>query len=93
MKVAVTHLDRKGGVVYRPRLKEVEVSFPDESVVADIETFLTTRRVFRIPQSDRIDDFEEQLLLPTDNKQNMMLALSEMFGAIDVWVDWNTFAA
>lgn len=68
--------------------KDFTIDFPDEDTIKEITTYLSTPKTFRIPESNQIDDFREDTVLPTDDLTYFELALCSMHSAIGVWVDW-----
>lgn len=79
----------EGTVVYDEKEKKALVIFPDEEIEETINDYLTKIQSFRIPQSQKIDDFEVMKAKPIDNETFFSLALSSMYSEIDVWVDWS----
>ena len=88
MKVKISHGNQKGFVKYNKETKEVSIDFPNESLASDIEEYLDTKRVFRIPESQKIDDFREDLVSPLDNETYFELAMCALWAETGVWVDW-----
>ena len=88
MKVKISYGDQEGEVIYNKNTKEVSVDFPDESLASDIEEYLQTKRVFRIPESDDIDDYREDFAFPFENIIYFELAMSNLYTNLDVWVNW-----
>lgn len=78
--------DLRGKVTYEPQGKQVNVEFPDENVAVEIIKFLSGKREFWIPESQRIDDFRIDLELPTENEQYFTMAMSSLL-SIDVILD------
>jgi len=62
------------------------VDHPDPDLSAEVRRFLTTRRRYMIPESNRIDDFRTDHVLPVSSEQYLLLALSEM--AAEIGVEW-----
>jgi len=52
---------------YNENTKEVSVVFSDQIVADEIEEYLTTSQVYKIPESQKIDDFREELAIPADS--------------------------
>ena len=69
-------------------LKHFEVDFPDDDKEGEIVDYLTTRRDFHIPESQRIDDYRIDRALPTDHVTYFELALCTLHANTEVWVDW-----
>jgi hypothetical protein len=90
-KVLIEHKGKKGFIAYDPlSLASVIVEFPDETKRQEIETYLKTEREFWIPESNEIDDYRIDRARPIDSVIYFELALSSLYGALDVWV---TFTA
>ncbi len=88
MRVEVQKGSQKGHISYNPSTKSLTVRFPDDDIVEDIEEYLNTPRVFRIPESQQLDDFREETAKPTDSTMHMNLALSTLWANTDVMVNW-----
>ena len=88
MKVAIKFESKKGFVHYNEQTKEITVELPDEVVKKKVENYLSTRRVFRIPESNRLDDFRENYAYPFENVTYFKLAMSTLYNNTNVWVDW-----
>jgi len=88
MRVGISLGDLKGHISYNPTGKSLSIDFPDEDVIEDIEEHLTTPRVFRIPESQELDDFREETARGIDSTTHMNLALSTLWANTDVWVNW-----
>jgi len=88
MKLKIRHEGKEGYVKYDEKNKEVEVYFPDDFIETEVYNYLNNKRVFRIPESNRIDDFREDLAYPYDNMTYFELAMSSLWGHTGVLVDW-----
>jgi len=88
MKVKISHGKQKGFVTYNKKEKEISIDFPDRSLVLDIEKYLYTSRIFRIPESQKIDDFREELASPLESEMHFELAMCTLFSETGVWVSW-----
>jgi len=88
MKVKISQGKQKGFVKYDEKKKEISVDFPNDSLVLDIEEYLSTNRVFKIPESQEIDDFREEFASPLESKTHFELAMCTLYGETGVWVDW-----
>ena len=81
-----------GGVVsYHEKLKLVDVQLKDELAKRQVEEHLSTPRIFRIPESQKIDDFREETVLPTESLMHWELSMCTLFVKTGVWVDWATY--
>jgi len=88
MKVKILYEDKEGFVKYNEEDQEVSIDFPDEEMADEIERFLTSHRAFRIPESDRIDDFRVDYAYPYEERTYFELAMCELFSETGVWVNW-----
>lgn len=89
MKVPISKFRQRGFVEYDPRSKELTVEFPDEDVRLEVEGHLTTAQAYRIPESQELDDFREELAVPTDSLMHMELALSALWSHTEAFVHWD----
>ena len=88
MKVAIHHDDKKGFVHYNEKTKKIRVEFPDEVLKKKVEKYLHTRQVYKITESQRIDDYRVDFEFPYKNKMYFELAMNTLLTNTDVWVDW-----
>jgi hypothetical protein len=88
--VDITVKGIQGTIRYDEPRKQVQIKHPDGGVCRAIQGYLTAPHTYRIPQSAKIDDFEEVEALPTDNRMYFDLALCTLYTTLGIWVDWNT---
>jgi hypothetical protein len=88
MKVAIHNDDAKGFVHYNESTKEIVVEFPDGSVKKKVENYLHKRRAYKIPESQRIDDYRVDNEYPYTSKMYFELAMCTLYHNTNVWVDW-----
>lgn len=88
MKVRITKDDKHGSVEYDEQTHLVDVEFDGPSTA--IKSHLTSKRVFRIPESQQVDDFREETARPTESRMHMELALCTLYAETGFWVDWET---
>ena len=89
-KVTITKANLRGTINYDDSQPvKYRVSFPVNNTRQQIITYLTTPREFRIPESNRIDDYRIDEGLPVENITYFELALCELMSRFEVWVDWN----
>jgi len=88
MRVEISKGKKRGYINYLEKDKTFEVSFANEATRKEIENYLTTKREFKIPESDRIDDFRVDNAIPTENLTYFELALCTLHADIGVWVHW-----
>ena len=90
MKIDIYRDEITGFVEYDEEVKEVDVFFPDEIFEKLVKRHLTAKQKFRIPESNKIDDFREDFVVPTDERTYMELALCTLLANTDVQVNWET---
>ena len=90
MYIEFTIGDKRGIIEYEEKSKTLEVMFPDSKIKTRILTYLNTKRDYRVPESDVLDDYRIDGRRPIDSLMYMELALNEMYVAIDVLPEWNT---
>jgi hypothetical protein len=88
-QVGIRFEGRDGWIQYDEEKREFEAEHPDKIVVKSVMTYLTTPREFRIPESDRLDDYRIEEMLPGESKMHAQLSLSELFGKTGVLVLWD----
>lgn len=67
---------------------DVDISFPDKEKARKIKSCLTKKQEFKIPESQRIDDYRVDVVSPTENEDYFLMALSGLAGCSGVVVDW-----
>jgi len=88
IKVTVMKDGKEGTIEYSEEDKTPKIKFPDSQVVSDIMKHLTTEREFRIPESQRIDDYRIDKVVPTTNEMYFSLALCTLWANTNVFVGW-----
>jgi hypothetical protein len=88
-RVGIIHEGKQGMVTYDAQKKEFRVEHPEKSVVERVIAYLNTKQKFRIPESNRLDDFRVDIVLPGESKMYAELALSSMYGKTGVMVAWD----
>ena len=79
-----------GKLRYIEKDKKVEISGFEDDMTENILKYMNTEQVFYIPESQDIDDFREDTVKPTENQTYAELALSHIWAALRVWVDWKS---
>ncbi len=64
------------------------VTFPDEKIREQIIQYLNTPQEYRIPESQRIDDFRIDWAKPIDDMMYFDLALCTLYNELDIFVTW-----
>jgi len=89
MQVTIKRNDKVGTIEWSEESFDgATVSFPEQYVVEEVNEFLDTPRIFRIPQSQTIDDFKEVSARPNDGLDFMKLGLSELYANTGIFVEW-----
>ena len=90
MYIEFTVGDKRGIITYEEKPKTLEVMFPDSKIKTRILTYLNTKRDYRVPESDNLDDYRVDRRRPIDSLMYLELALNTMYTTIDVRPDWTT---
>ena len=89
MEVSIKKDKDRGKVVFSDN-KVLTVIFPDQKVAKQIEKYLNTEREFKIPESQRIDDYRVDKAKPVDELTYLELALCTIHNELGVLVEWET---
>ena len=90
MKIKFEHEGQVGQINYDPKTKELNGTFHNESKRLEIINYLTTEMSFKIPESQKIDDYRIDKAQPTESLMYMELALCTMLAKINARPLWNT---
>ena len=88
IKIKVSCDGKTGMVSYDEDTKKIQVHFPDENIRKKIIDYLNTKRVFKIPESNRIDDYREDFVYPNENSMYFDLAMNTLWANTGVFVEW-----
>jgi hypothetical protein len=88
-QVGIKHEGKTGTVTYDEGKKEFSVQHPVKTVAELVTKYLNTKQEFQIPESQQIDDFRVDRVLPGESKMYAQLSLSTMHGKTGVWVLWD----
>lgn len=90
MKVAIHHKDDYGWVEYDSVSKEVMVTHSNEAVKNTVSHYLGEERDITVPIGDEksLGDRSIVSIKPLENQSNLEIALTEMYHATGVHVDW-----
>lgn len=88
MKVSITKDGKTGSIEYDEQTHLIDVKLDGPS--SAVKSHLTRRMTFRIPESQRVDDFREETARPTESRMHMELALCTLHAETGFWVDWET---
>ena len=90
IEIQIIYNDLNGSITYDTGIQEIIVDFPDKEKQAEIEDFLAVKKIYRIPESNKIDDYREELAFPFESTMHFELALCELWSETDVFVNWKT---
>jgi|WetSurMetagenome_2_1015567.scaffolds.fasta_scaffold1111197_1 hypothetical protein len=79
-----------GWIEYDSESKEIKVEHPDANIKEAVEKYLSSPRKYRIPESQRLDDYREEVKVPTESMGHMELAMSGGFYRTGAMVLWET---
>ena len=77
-----------GTVEYNESQHTIDVKFLDVKHKKEIEKYLHTKRKFKIPESNKMDDFRVDSAYPYDNLTYFELAMCELYTNTGIWVEW-----
>jgi hypothetical protein len=77
-----------GWVNYDEETKKLTIEY--EGDFSELKKYLTTAREFRIPESQRIDDFRVDKVKPTESRVYLELALCTSYARVGFWIMWDT---
>lgn len=86
--VAISCRNDLGYIEYNKANQTAEVVFANEPIKAKIEEYLQAKHVLQIPHHT-LHDFTEVEIEPLSSEENFQLALTRMWDAIGVHVDWS----
>lgn len=89
IKVKIRKGGKEGTIEYSEKDMIPKILFPDAESVSIIESYLTTKRRFQIPESDEMDDYRIDEEVPTLNEMYFALALCTLHTETGFWVDWD----
>ena len=79
---------KKGIVIYDIDNKTITIDF-DHSKKKEVKKYLAKKREFKIPESQKIDDYRIDKAYPKDSQTYFELAMCELYTHTDVWADWS----
>lgn len=87
-RVAIHYGNDNGFIEYDPSSKAVKVDLANEAKRRDIEAYLAKEHTISVAQSN-ILEFKDEKVVPTQDVASFKTALTRMWGAIEVYVDWS----
>jgi len=89
-KIGISYKGYKGFVSYNLKKKIITVEFNHPIKKGVVERYLGTRQEFKIPESNKIDDYRIDVAFPKDEQTYFELAMNELYTKTGVFVDWET---
>lgn len=87
-RVAVHFNDTLGYVEYIAATKTIHVVLADAAMKAKAEEYFATPQEISIPH-ETLRDFTKQRIVPSNSLEEFKLALTRIWGAIQLYVDWS----
>lgn len=87
-RVAIHYGNDNGFVEYEPSSKTINVELANEAKRREIEAYLAKEHIISVAQGN-ILDFKDEKIVPTQDVESFKTALTRMWGAIEVYVDWS----
>lgn len=90
-KVGLNRLGSVGTLTYKEDedgIIDYEIKSDDEDMIDDAEMYLEAERTFKIPESNKEDDYREDVAIPTDNLTYFELTLSTLYAETGIKVEW-----
>lgn len=86
----ISYKKKVGNIVFeydedKDTIQNIQINLPDNKR-KEIEKYLNTEREYRIPESNRIDDYRIDKNKPIDGLTYFQLAMSTLHTKTDVWV-------
>ena len=88
MIVDISKGGKKGTIDLNEKTMEFEVDFPVKATATSIRKYFGRKRSYKIPESDRIDDYRVEKKVPTESPMHFDLALCELYNNLGVFVIW-----
>jgi len=88
MKVRITKGKSAGFVLYDETTKEFVIESADLGLKQQATEYLNKKQTYRIPESQRLDDYREEIEYPNASIMHMELALCVLHTNTGIWVDW-----
>lgn len=93
MRVSIHHSGEYGWVEYEPSNKEVMVTHPNEEIASRVRQYLKRDREIAVVDPNlpegAVGGKRHMVVTPLSSSENLDMALTEMYHAIDVHVDWS----
>ncbi len=86
--VAIHHNSDHGYLEYNPETKKVKVFLEDIQKKTAVENYLASKHLINVAR-DNLLDFIEKEVDPLADVDSLKIALTRMWSAIRVYVDWS----
>lgn len=87
-RVAVHYDNDNGFVEYNLDTKTIKVDLANDAKRQEAEEYLAKEHIIAVAQAD-IRDFKDQKVIASQDVESFKLALTRMWEATDVHVDWS----
>lgn len=87
-RVAVHYNDALGYVEYNQATQTINVVLDDEAAKAKAEEYFATAHEISVPHAT-LRDFTKQTIIPANSLEEFKLALTRIWGTIQLHVDWS----
>jgi len=87
-RVAVHYGNDNGFVEYNLETKTIKVDLADDAKRREVEEYLAKEHTIAVAQND-IRDFKDQKVIAAHDVENFKLALTRIWEAIGLHVDWS----
>jgi hypothetical protein len=87
-KVAIRYNDQYGYIAFNPENKQLTVALPNEAKRREAEEYLTTPKKIWAAK-DSLLEFEHRDIVPNESLDSLKLALTRIWEATEVFVDWS----
>lgn len=80
-------VNENGYIAYHTDTKELEVNLPESAWVEKVKAYLTSEQT--VEHATGLNTYEKVTMVPVESLESLKLALTKMWTAIDVQVDWS----
>lgn len=87
-RVAVHYGNDNGFIEYNLSSKTIAVELANEAKRREAEEYLAKEHIIAVAQAD-IRDFKDEKIIPSQDVKSFQLALTRIWEAIDLHVDWS----
>lgn len=87
-RVAIHYNEDNGYVEYKADLKTAVVMLNTPQKRAEVESYLASEHEINVPH-ETLMDFTKEMVRPLESLSSFQLALTRLWGATGVYVDWS----